>query len=1155
MIYRAKQQIHAEVFSEDPLTIGLLPNFLSNFQRLNPGIFIEIQCYESGQFKRAIVILDPAMFASSQCLYGVDAAHMKHRKYNGVQIGMVARDGSFNNRVAAVALAPVEDYDSYLWFFGRITSHGFPLVTVPVFTDRHKGFISATTELSVFIMFCVQYIIGNMRSDKAVRLLVSQNTFVRATNASTIEAEFHISIQKLADVNTAAAQYLKDIPVTNWTLYTHYRTTRFYGWRTANYVENEQARNLKLKPRHMLLYEYFVAYANILMKEANDRKKYVEAWEKKHPTNGTQTPAPNPGGSRLHCQTSVVLAEGPPLEQSQFESWDAFHSYVGNYMRKSFQINTCVQVVDKVDLTFAVRVTSAQLENNHALDKRTFAQYPSNRMSIEPGILDTVNELRKAGAKKKSILRFIQEHSTCSPNLRDVHNLVRSLKENEKTAAASAKRLKKWMIEFSEDAGYVGRIFVDRVEEKTEREYMKHRRYLTHIVSIGMRGDLEFPSQPSPQLGLELGLELGSELGAGLQSRFGGDYSATQCGGDYSELGIDPSQAGSVGLTHEFDKYITKNWDNCRHMWCAYKRQNAVTLGNNTNNRTEASWKQLKDLVDSFMGVYECIASIMYHQTREEKLFNDRIYKLTVVQNANYDREMALLANLVSEHACELIHDQYTYAVGRATYTYYEPVPEVYMIQNGDTAINALDEPRAEYSVTKRNWECSCLFMTTRLLPCRHVFFIRKALGFDTIIPTQLLSLRWLLSSIRTGTPLDEFTSGSFAMGKVIREGDTAWDSNRKFREARAVATSISENMSGLGMAEYRVAMDALRLVAKLFKRGKFDVILRADGLQPSENDTLQVQDDTASLAPDAVSMDADGRVSGAPSDNIVDPTPLNDPTELPLDCPVCSPALELGSPAPELGARDSELGDPVDQAPPTPRLVEIGNGENFDLQSPPKARGRPKQKPKAVKAKRSLVTAMVQEDSDMHEMQLNLQTVADILTESPTYASSAATLKRFKVFVFIKKPRAPIPHEIAKLPATKQMARVNELVRVFPRDLLRKCDAKVTSYQSTHRGVAERDGRGVGEPNIELLDKALEWIKKVDTTSVNHLRFIVDDDPELPSKLASMELLSLQVCTEALDLAAKGYLSDGTLEMLTQKLFGSEPSTVVISPASVGSF
>ncbi|RLN96221.1 hypothetical protein BBJ28_00017784 [Nothophytophthora sp. Chile5] len=165
-------------------------------------------------------------------------------------------------------------------------------------------------------------------------------------------------------------------------------------------------------------------------------------------------------------EASVVLAEGPPFEQSQFESWDAFHSFIRNYMRQSYQINACVQVVDKVDLTFAVRVTSAQLEHNHALDKRTFAQYPSNRMSIEPGVLDTVNELRKAGAKKKSILRFIQEHSTCSSNLRDVHNLVRSLKENEKTAATSAKRLKKWMIEFSEEAGNVGRIFVDRVEEK-----------------------------------------------------------------------------------------------------------------------------------------------------------------------------------------------------------------------------------------------------------------------------------------------------------------------------------------------------------------------------------------------------------------------------------------------------------------------------------------------------------------------------------------------------------------------------------------------------------------------------------------------------------------------------------------------------------------
>lgn len=159
MMYRAKQHIQADIFSEDPMTLTLPPSFLSKFQQLNGGAYTELHCNESGHFRRAIIILDPAEFSTGQNLYGVDAAHVKHRRCNGVQIVMVGRDGNLSNRVPAVALAPVKDLDNYLWFFECIKSHGFPLSTVPVFTDRHKGIISATTELGVFNMHCVRHII------------------------------------------------------------------------------------------------------------------------------------------------------------------------------------------------------------------------------------------------------------------------------------------------------------------------------------------------------------------------------------------------------------------------------------------------------------------------------------------------------------------------------------------------------------------------------------------------------------------------------------------------------------------------------------------------------------------------------------------------------------------------------------------------------------------------------------------------------------------------------------------------------------------------------------------------------------------------------------------------------------------------------------
>ena len=86
VMYHAKDTINEELLSEDSTEITLLPSLLSEFQRLNPGTLTELQCDEKGHYHRAIVVLNPKWFSNDQGIFGVDAAHIKHRKYNGVQI-------------------------------------------------------------------------------------------------------------------------------------------------------------------------------------------------------------------------------------------------------------------------------------------------------------------------------------------------------------------------------------------------------------------------------------------------------------------------------------------------------------------------------------------------------------------------------------------------------------------------------------------------------------------------------------------------------------------------------------------------------------------------------------------------------------------------------------------------------------------------------------------------------------------------------------------------------------------------------------------------------------------------------------------------------------------------------------------------------------
>lgn len=165
VVYRARDTVLSEMFSEDPTTIQRLPSLLAEFNKLNPGTRTDIQRDGKGRFRRAIIVLDPRWFVTGQGIYGVDAAHMKHRKYNGVQIILVGRDGNSSNQIAAVALAPVEDYDNYAWFFSHVLGNGFPLTSSPVFSDRNVGLVSVADQLKIFNMFCVRHILGEFNSD------------------------------------------------------------------------------------------------------------------------------------------------------------------------------------------------------------------------------------------------------------------------------------------------------------------------------------------------------------------------------------------------------------------------------------------------------------------------------------------------------------------------------------------------------------------------------------------------------------------------------------------------------------------------------------------------------------------------------------------------------------------------------------------------------------------------------------------------------------------------------------------------------------------------------------------------------------------------------------------------------------------------------
>ncbi|GMF26945.1 unnamed protein product [Phytophthora fragariaefolia] len=90
----------------------------------------------------------------------------------------------------------------------------------------------------------------------------------------------------------------------------------------------------------------------------------------------------------------------------------------------------------------------------------------------------------------------------------------------------------------------------------------------------------------------------------------------------------------------------------------------------------------------------------------------------------------------------------------------------------------------------------------------------------------------------------------------------------------------------------------------------------------------------------------------------------------------------------------------------------------------------------------------MAKEDSEMYNKGLSIASLAQQLSHEPTFTSAAATIQQFQLLVFEKKTKPPVAIERVKLPPTKPVLQYDDLVRVLPKEILRKCDAKVSVLQ-----------------------------------------------------------------------------------------------------------
>ncbi|ETP37903.1 hypothetical protein F442_14347 [Phytophthora nicotianae P10297] len=218
----------------------------------------------------------------------------------------------------------------------------------------------------------------------------------------------------------------------------------------------------------------------------------------------------------------------------------------------------------------------------------------------------------------------------------------------------------------------------------------------------------------------------------------------------------------------------------------------------------------------------------------------------------------------------------------------------------------------------------------------------------------------------------------------------------------------------------------------------------------------------------------------------------------------------------------------------------------------------------------------MAQYDSNLFSAYQNIVSTQNAVQCEPTYDKSAKILSQFKLFEFSKNPRAPVAHNIARLPSAKNIIPPKSIARVFCKDLLGKCSANVAVLQKANKdscdqnlgkqencggdywgrhlrdwdvGSHEKESRVI--KSIQYVEKLISWIETNHFTLLVAIHFQVEADPDIMSKLKSIPLLSVQA--EALDLVGKLPLGDSTVNTLMLELFAERVDTIVVDTAIAG--
>ena len=188
----------------------------------------------------------------------------------------------------------------------------------------------------------------------------------------------------------------------------------------------------------------------------------------------------------------------------------------------------------------------------------------------------------------------------------------------------------------------------------------------------------------------------------------------------------------------DFSQYLHEQWYKCRDMWSTVGRVKFFSAGNTTNNRIEATWHQMKTLLNVTTALDKCLFGVIdYDSFRVQELRKCILkYSTCSVYDESCDplHELSCRALSFSSKKMKLQWKKYRSVVeskDNVSCTDSIPGRVVWVLGANNHVIDCED------------WSCDCYFYMSTRMPCSHMMHVAHTHQKRDVLPVEMLKVRW----------------------------------------------------------------------------------------------------------------------------------------------------------------------------------------------------------------------------------------------------------------------------------------------------------------------------------------------------------------------------------------------------------------------------